>query len=354
MPTRSSAASTRVLRSAGGHAAVGQRQLDVLVDREVADQVEAWKMKPICRLRMSARCAATGPRPARRPAGSAARRRVEQAQDREQRGLARARRARRSRRTRPCWISRCTSGQRVGLDLVGVENLAHALELDERLVHVVLLLLRLAASRLSCGGLPLFCPKPWVTELAARLLQSNAIDVVPLRLRNSSSGAGRRLGLAVRAPAASARASPAHCRDRLLSDRRSRCRRLLKLDIGMAMVVLIVRSSLVFPPGLASPVGVAAGRGRRHQRRRGVFLNPGCGEPARQPLPRSARLGHPRTAGRARCCRSTGRRFGSTRRALGRDGWCWLRRAGRNPRLRARRAIACLLDAGGAVGLPRA
>ena len=40
MPTRSSASCTRRLRSADGHAAVGQRQLDVLVDGEVADQVE--------------------------------------------------------------------------------------------------------------------------------------------------------------------------------------------------------------------------------------------------------------------------------------------------------------------------
>ena len=42
MPTRSSDSSTRFLRSAAGMpSAIGQRQLDVLVHREIADEVEA-------------------------------------------------------------------------------------------------------------------------------------------------------------------------------------------------------------------------------------------------------------------------------------------------------------------------
>ena len=40
IPTRSSAACTRFLRSVGRHAAIGERQLDVLVDGQIADQVE--------------------------------------------------------------------------------------------------------------------------------------------------------------------------------------------------------------------------------------------------------------------------------------------------------------------------
>ena len=46
MPTRSSAALHALLALGGAHAAVGERQLDVLEHREVADQVEALEDEP--------------------------------------------------------------------------------------------------------------------------------------------------------------------------------------------------------------------------------------------------------------------------------------------------------------------
>jgi hypothetical protein len=75
------------------HAAVGERQLDVLVHVQIANQVEALKMNPISRLRTRAR---SGQRQVRTdlPFSDvlALGRRVEQAEDRQQRRLAAARR----------------------------------------------------------------------------------------------------------------------------------------------------------------------------------------------------------------------------------------------------------------------
>ena len=41
MPTRSSASSTKPLRSLGAHAAIGQRKLHILEHGQIADQIEA-------------------------------------------------------------------------------------------------------------------------------------------------------------------------------------------------------------------------------------------------------------------------------------------------------------------------
>ena len=110
IPTRSSAACTRFRRSSARHAAVGERQLDVLVDREVADQVERLEDEadlPVAdagalrrgepRHRLRRRACSCPPSASRAGRGSRAA------------SSCRSPTGRRSRRTRPCRISRWMS-----------------------------------------------------------------------------------------------------------------------------------------------------------------------------------------------------------------------------------------------------
>ena len=125
------------------HAAIGERQLDVLVDVQVADQVEALEDEPDLAV---AHARALGERQVRdflavqdvAPFG----RRVEQPQDREQRRLAAARRAG-NRDVLTALDLEVDAGQGMRLDLVGEEHLRDAVEVDERLrgrVHMAPLL----------------------------------------------------------------------------------------------------------------------------------------------------------------------------------------------------------------------
>ena len=124
-----------LLAVGGVHAAIGQRQLDIFKHGEVADQIEALKdeadlaianaraLRVIqVRHRLAVeRVAAFG-------------RRIEQAEDREQRGFAAA-----------GWAGdgdvfalaniEMNARQRVSLDFVGVENLLDAFEFDEGVVY---------------------------------------------------------------------------------------------------------------------------------------------------------------------------------------------------------------------------
>ena len=112
MPTRSSASSTRSRRSADWHAAIGQGQLDVLEDGEVADQVEALEDEPdlavadaraLAEIEILNGLARDGVGPIGR--------RVEQAEDRTAAWTCRSPRARRWPRIRP---GRCRDGFRTG------------------------------------------------------------------------------------------------------------------------------------------------------------------------------------------------------------------------------------------------
>ena len=117
-----------------GHSlAVGERQFDVFVDRQIADQVETLKdesdflvadaralgeIEVLDRLSVQ-RVAARG-------------RRIEQADDRKQRRLAAARRARHGH-VLSFGNRKVNARERVSFDLVGVEDLRHLLNLDQRL-----------------------------------------------------------------------------------------------------------------------------------------------------------------------------------------------------------------------------
>ena len=126
-----------LLALGGLHAAVGEGQLDVLVDREVADEVEALEDEPDLAV------ADAGPlgevevrhRPGVEDVGAAGGR-VEQAQDREQRRLAAARRPR-DRHVLAFLDVQVDPRQGVGLDLVGEEDLGESLEVDQRVVRSV-------------------------------------------------------------------------------------------------------------------------------------------------------------------------------------------------------------------------
>ena len=95
MPTRSSASCTRCLRSARRHSPIGERQFHVLVHREIADQVERLEneadfaiadARALAIFRSSPACRSGYMLPSAR--------RIEQAQDRQQSGLAAAGRPR--------------------------------------------------------------------------------------------------------------------------------------------------------------------------------------------------------------------------------------------------------------------
>ena len=115
------------------HAAIGERQLDVLVDGEVANQVEALEDEPDLAV---AHARALG----ERQVGDrlavqdvlALGRRVEQAEDRQQRRLAAARRPG-DRDVLAALDLEVDPGERVRLDFVGEEDLRDAVEVDQRL-----------------------------------------------------------------------------------------------------------------------------------------------------------------------------------------------------------------------------
>jgi hypothetical protein len=113
------------------HAAVGQGELDVLEDGEVADEVEALEdetdvavadARALAEVEVLHGLAGDGV--------GAAGGRVEQAQDREQRGLAAAGGAG-DRHVFALGDVEVDAGEGVGLDLVRVEDLGQALEPDQ-------------------------------------------------------------------------------------------------------------------------------------------------------------------------------------------------------------------------------
>src|SRR5207247_8462310 len=120
------------------HPAIGERQLYVLEDREVADQVEALEDEPNLTV---AHARALGRRQFRdRAAVEQVRsfgRRVEQAEDRQERRLAAARRSR-DRHVFALADLKVNAREGVRLHFVGEEHLGDTFELDERLGSVVL------------------------------------------------------------------------------------------------------------------------------------------------------------------------------------------------------------------------
>ena len=132
------------------HPAVGERQLDVLVAPSRSPiRLKLWKMKPISRLRMRARCGeAQALRPASRSArsapsvGESSRPRIESSVDLPQpEGPA-------IETYSPLLDLEVDVREGVGLDLVGEEDLAHALELGSARRRVI----AHRAPRLSSGG----------------------------------------------------------------------------------------------------------------------------------------------------------------------------------------------------------
>ena len=131
MPTRSRASVTRCRRSAGPHAAVGEGQLDVLEDREIADQIEALEDEADLAIADARRVRGLelGDRPAVelvRPLRGG----VEEAQDREQRRLA----APRGPADRDVFAARDLDAdvrQRVRFDVLGGEDLGEILQFDD-------------------------------------------------------------------------------------------------------------------------------------------------------------------------------------------------------------------------------
>ena len=122
-----------LLALGGLHAAVGQRQLDVLVDVQVADQVEALEDEPDLAV---AHAGALGQRQVGHRLAVqrvlALGRRVQQPEDRQQRRLPAARRPG-DRDVLAALDLQVNARQGVGLDFVGEEHLRHAVEMDERL-----------------------------------------------------------------------------------------------------------------------------------------------------------------------------------------------------------------------------
>src|SRR5260370_11179951 len=115
------------------HPAVGERQLHVLEHREIADQVEALEDEPDLAV---ADAGALGRRQLRdRPVVQdvlSLRRRVEEAENRQQRRFAAARRPG-DRDVLAFADLHVDPGERMGLDFVGEEDLRHSVKLDQRL-----------------------------------------------------------------------------------------------------------------------------------------------------------------------------------------------------------------------------
>ena len=119
------------------HAAVGERQLDVLEDRQVANQVEALEDEPDLAV---ARARALGRREVRDGLAvehvGAAGRRVEQAEDRQQRGLPAPGRPRDGEVLAVPDLE-VDARERVRLHFIRVENLGDALEPEQHVVWCV-------------------------------------------------------------------------------------------------------------------------------------------------------------------------------------------------------------------------
>jgi hypothetical protein len=116
----------------GRHAAVRERQLDVLVDREIADEVERLEDEadlPVANARAISR-RELADRLATQDVAAVARR-IEQAEDREQRRLAAAGRAR-DRDVLAGANFEMNVREGVRLDLIGVKDLLDPFHLDQR------------------------------------------------------------------------------------------------------------------------------------------------------------------------------------------------------------------------------
>ncbi len=120
-----------LLALAGGHAAVGEGQLDVLIDREVADEVEGLENEADLAV---ADAGALGERQALDGAAvedvGAVGRGVEEAEDGKEGGLAATGRAGDGDILALADVH-VDAGQGVRLDLVGEEDLGHAVEFDQ-------------------------------------------------------------------------------------------------------------------------------------------------------------------------------------------------------------------------------
>ena len=114
-----------------GHAAVGERQFDVLVDREIADQIEGLEDESDLPVPDPGplRRGQTFHRMPRQGVGPGARR-IEEPEDREQGRLPAARRPG-DGDVLALVDGEVDVGERVGLQLVGVEDLLDAIEPDE-------------------------------------------------------------------------------------------------------------------------------------------------------------------------------------------------------------------------------
>ena len=131
MPTRSSASSTKRFALARAHAAIGQRQLDVFKNGQIADQIEALENEPDLAI---ADAGAIRERKVRHLGAleriAAARRRVEQAENGEQRRFAAAGWAGdRDVFARP--DIEMNAGERVRFHFVGQEDFRDAVEMNE-------------------------------------------------------------------------------------------------------------------------------------------------------------------------------------------------------------------------------
>ena len=126
MPTRSSAASAYCFRSDRRHAAIGQRQLDVFENGEVADEIEALEDETDLAI---ANARAFRKREVRDFAAlervAAVRRRVEQAEDREQRRFSATGRTGDGDIFARANIE-MNAGERVGFHFVGEEDFGDA------------------------------------------------------------------------------------------------------------------------------------------------------------------------------------------------------------------------------------
>ena len=131
MPTRSSAASAYCLSLRRRHAAIGQRQLDVFENGEITDEVEALKDETDLAI---ANARAFRKRKVRDFAAfervAAIRRRVEQAEDREERRLSATGRTGDGKIFALANVE-MNAGERVRLHFIGEKNFRHALQLNE-------------------------------------------------------------------------------------------------------------------------------------------------------------------------------------------------------------------------------
>ena len=132
MFTRSSASFTRLLALGRRHSgAIGERQLDVLLDGEVADQIEALKDEAdllVANPRALAEAQVLHWLAVEQifPAG----RSIQQAENRKQRGLAAARRAGHGH-ILAARDGQVNAGERMGLHFVGVEDLGQVFDFNQ-------------------------------------------------------------------------------------------------------------------------------------------------------------------------------------------------------------------------------